>query len=84
MLPHAQLVSSVPSARAQIGTVGQFRQLHYVAHFKSGLRRQPESESQIESVNHCITESAQVVPESRVPRRTPLFMHTGRGGVYLL
>ena len=43
MLPRVRFVCSAPSARVQIGTVGQFRQLHHV--------RTEESESQIESVN---------------------------------
>ena len=38
MLLRVRIVCSAPSTRVQIGTVGQFRQLHYVAQFKSGLR----------------------------------------------
>ena len=38
MLLRVRIVCSAPSARAQIGTVGQFRQLHYAGQCKSGLK----------------------------------------------
>ena len=50
MLLCVRIVCSVPSTRVQIGTVGQFRQLHYLVRVAVQVRTE-ESESQIESVN---------------------------------